>query len=327
MSSLLEKAWYSGAKWPLLLKPLECLFCLIAERKKQQALVVQWIAPVPVIIVGNINVGGTGKSPLVIHLIKLLRELGYRPGVVSRGYGSQAPSYPYRVMPDSPPQCSGDEPLMIVQRTHVPFVIDPDRPRACRALLEAFDCNLIISDDGLQHYALGRDIEIAVIDAERGVGNGHCLPVGPLREKETRLHTVDYVVVNGSGAFQCPNSTPMQLLHDQWLSVQDNQPIALEVLKKTQVHAVAGIGRPSRFYDTLRASGLEVIEHSFPDHHNYTEEDVSFQDALPVIMTEKDAVKCRQLSLPSNYYYLTVKVELATSFKASLQQRLNHIDK
>ena len=327
MSSKLERAWYSGAKWPLLLSPLEALFCSVAAYQKKQALKAQWLSPVPLIIVGNINVGGTGKSPLVIHLIGLLRELGYRPGVVSRGYGSKAPQYPFSVEPSSSSDEAGDEPLMIVQRTGVPFVIDPDRPQACRKLLESSDCNIIISDDGLQHYAMGRDIEIAVIDSRRGLGNGHCLPVGPLREKADRLSEVDFVVVNGHGGFTIPGAQHMVLKNDQWLTVKERVPVNPDGWQGSAVHAVAGIGRPERFYETLRAEGLTVIEHSFADHHHYTVEDISFNDQLPVIMTEKDAVKCRHLLLPSHYFYLTVKVEMADSFKEQLQQRLVNLVK
>lgn len=315
----LATAWYTCAKWPLLLWPLEKLYVALARRRKQKALKTQWQPPVPLVVVGNISVGGTGKSPLVIYLARQLRSAGFRPAIVSRGYGAKVTRFPHRVLPTDTASLVGDEPLMIARRTGLPVVIDPDRSRACRYLLAQQACNLLLADDGLQHYAMGRDMEIVVVDGVRGLGNGHCLPAGPLREYPERLQRVDYVVINGTGGFQYPDAISMGL--------QPEQPVALDpshqpILPKGRIHAVAGIGNPERFFNTLRGAGFEPIEHRFADHHAFTRQEITFDDTLPVIMTEKDAVKCAALNLPAGYYYLPVVAELETGWIDVLVQRL-----
>lgn len=322
----LDRSWYSASRWPLLLWPFEKLFITVAESRKKKLLQEQWQPPVPLIIVGNICVGGTGKSPLTIHLINLLRDKGFKPGVVSRGYGANPLSFPYQVTEDSPASDAGDEPLMIVRRTSVPFVIDPDRPAACRYLLENSECDVILSDDGLQHYQMGRDIELAVVDAARGVGNGHCLPVGPLREPENRLGSVDFVLINGEGNYQYPGAYQMRLEPTCLVSIKDRSTLEVNAIG-SKVHAVAGIGNPWRFFHTLGNLGYEISEHVFPDHHRFNQEEIAFNDSLPVIMTEKDAVKCKDLSLPPYYYYLEVRAVLDQSFEDALLQRLRELRK
>ncbi|SFG41644.1 tetraacyldisaccharide 4'-kinase [Neptunomonas qingdaonensis] len=330
---MLENAWYDGSRWPLLLWPLEKLFICLSQRRRKQQSLQQWISPVPLIVVGNINVGGTGKSPLVIALIQWLRDQGYRPGVVSRGYTANPGAYPFSVTEQSSVEESGDEPLMIVQRTQVPMVIDPDRVRACQHLLKIHNCNIIISDDGLQHYAMGRDIEIVVIDGKRGLGNGHCLPVGPLRELPERLGHVDMLIVNGAGGYEHSKAITMQLAVTGLVSLKDGQRHDVSMLVNTEVntevntrvHAVAGIGNPGRFYNTLRQAGLRPIEHSFPDHHLFQLSDITFDDALPVIMTEKDAVKCALLPLSAPAYYLQVDAQLPAKFSEQLMQLLQNV--
>ena len=322
--SALEKAWYSGSRWPLLLYPLEKLFITVSDSRRKKQQLQQWYSPVPLIVVGNINVGGTGKSPLVIALIHWLRDRGYRPGVVSRGYTAKPPAYPFSVKSESAANEVGDEPLMIVQRTGVSMVIDPDRVSACKHLLEVHECDVIISDDGLQHYQMGRDIEIVVIDAQRGLGNGHCLPVGPLREIPDRLKQVDMVVVNGVGGFYYDNAISMQLVVTSLVGVKDHHRYDMAMLTETAVHAVAGIGNPDRFYDTLRQAGLEVIEHSFADHHLFQASDITFDDELPVIMTEKDAVKCARLQTKAATYYLQVDALLPIEFTEQLIKLLQN---
>jgi tetraacyldisaccharide 4'-kinase len=195
--SLLEKAWYSGAFWPKTLAPLECLFRYLAARKASRDKRTQWTAEVPVWVVGNIAVGGTGKTPFTIALVQALEASGFHPGIVSRGYKANPPSYPHTVLESDSPLVAGDEPLLLKKRTGVPVVIDPDRSRACQKLLATTQCDIIISDDGLQHYKMGRTREIVLIDKSRGLGNAHCLPVGPLRESAERLEAVDLVVLNG----------------------------------------------------------------------------------------------------------------------------------
>ena len=319
----LERAWYQPrASWTLLLWPLELLFVAIANYNKIRHKKKQWQPPCPLLIVGNISIGGTGKSPLTIELIQILQAKGYKVGVVSRGYGAQRSDFPYQLKASDTAAQAPDEPLMIVQRTGVNLVIDPDRVRACQYLLANNDCDLILSDDGLQHYQMGRDIEIAVIDASRGLGNGHCLPVGPLRESSERLQSVDYVLLNGTGATSFSSSYQMQIVPCGWYRVKDNRYFSLEQFATklqsvesggAKIHAIAGIGNPQRFFDTLQQMGLDIIPHSFADHYQYRSVDISFDAADIVCMTEKDAVKCSQYAA-ENCYYLRISAHLETVF-------------
>ena len=258
--------------------------------------------PVPVLVVGNLTLGGSGKTPLVIHLVAEFARAGLNPGVVSRGYGADAASPgPREVLPDSSPQAVGDEPLLIRRAAGCPVYVCSDRPAAARALLAAHpDTGVIVADDGLQHYRLGRDYEIAVFDA-RGAGNGHLLPAGPLREPLARAAGVDAVVANGGDAAGLP-AYPMGL---------ENQPLyRLEAPADTcalvdfaarhgpRIAAVAGIGNPGRFFDTLRSAGLTPAEHRFDDHHAYRREDIAGIAEPVIVMTEKDAIKCAQFGDP-----------------------------
>ncbi|MEH6444725.1 MAG: tetraacyldisaccharide 4'-kinase [Oceanospirillaceae bacterium] len=342
----ITNAWYrKKATWILLLWPLEYLFVTLAKLKKKQLLKEQWQANCPVIIVGNISIGGTGKSPVSIYLIEMLQQQGFKVGVVSRGYGALRKDFPYQVQENDDAAQSGDEPLMIVKRTGVNLVIDPNRVSACQYLLANNDCDLIISDDGLQHYRMGRNIEIAVIDGKRGLGNGHCLPVGPLRESAERLKSVDFVIVNGEHDNEFSSSYSMQIQAQGWYRLQDQQFISLadfEILIQEQqgvVHAVAGIGNPQRFYDSLHGLGIDAVQHSFADHHQYSAADFEFasaQDkvlvaegnlkAIPkgrhiICMTQKDAVKCVNYA-PENSYYLQVAADIDSSFKQHLLEKL-----
>lgn len=327
----LEQAWYKGSRWLGLLRPLELLFCSLARRRRQQyrnGTRQSWTAPVPVIVVGNITVGGTGKSPLVIRLVEHLRQQGYKPGVISRGYRAEPPTTPYFVTAASSAAEAGDEPLMIVRRTGVALVISPDRVAAAKLLLEQTECDLIISDDGLQHYALNRNIEIAVIDGARGFGNRRCLPEGPLREPVKRLDEVDLIVVNGASpetvleAYHREKGFPMTLQPGDLVSLSTGRAVAADCwIGEREVNAVAAIGNPARFSDTLAALGFKPLLHSFPDHHHYTDTDLSFERNLPLIMTEKDAVKCDHIVL-ENAWYLQVDAELDERFTSSLDRML-----
>jgi tetraacyldisaccharide 4'-kinase len=241
--------------------------------------------PVPVIVVGNIFVGGTGKTPLVCWLCERLQARGRRPGIVLRGYGGRATRWPQAVAADSDPDLVGDEAVLLARRTGVPVAAGPARAAAAALLVEA-GCDVVVSDDGLQHYALARDIEIAVIDAARGIGNGRCLPAGPLREPPSRLATVDLVIANGGENPLTPfcfrlAAEPLRPLG----------PIPAAPPAGGRAHAVAGIGNPQRFFEQLRRQGFELIEHAFPDHHRYRPDQLNFADGLPILMTEKDAVK------------------------------------
>lgn len=328
MKSLLERAWYRQNAWLKLLRPLSAGFTCLARRRRNtfRRSKSGWIAPVPVVVVGNISVGGTGKTPVVLALIELLQAQGYNPGVVSRGYGANPPRFPWLVKPENSANQAGDEPLLIASRARVPVVIDPDRPAAVRYLLAHFDCDVVISDDGLQHYALGRDIEIAVIDGMRGLGNRRCLPEGALREPPERLSEVDFILQNGEGvALHHPEAQVFQLEATAVLNLhtRDVQPVDtwVSLLGTKPVAAVAGIGNPGRFFATLRSLGLQVEEHPFPDHHPFVAENLRKLDGMPVIMTEKDAVKCRQFDCPG-CWVLQVSAILPDSFKQSLQQQL-----
>lgn len=328
-SSPLVQAWYSGAGWPKLLSPVSFVYQQVARLRRQT---IQsdtnkhWKPPVPTVIVGNISVGGTGKSPLVIAIARQLTERGLKPGIVSRGYGGDGP-FPLDVTPTSDPAAAGDEAVMIARRTDCPMVVDPDRPAAVRYLLDKHHCDLVISDDGLQHYALDRDIEIAVVDGERGLGNGLCFPAGPLREPPSRLKEVDFVVINGDGrphlptAAQTMNLAPTALVSLVTGERRDAKPFG----EGTRIHGVAGIGNPGRFFDTLRQIGYQPVEHRFDDHHPFTLTELIFGDTMPVVMTEKDAVKVRQLNpslVHDDFWYLEVEAILPAAFITSLLSKL-----
>lgn len=328
MKALLEQAWYRQAAWLKLLRPLSAGFSYLAQRRRAafSRSAKSWIAPVPVVVVGNISVGGTGKTPIVLALIELFQAQGYKPGVVSRGYGASPPRFPWRVEPEQSATQAGDEPLLIAIRARVPVVIDPDRPAAVRYLLAHFDCDVIISDDGLQHYALARDIEIAVIDGVRGLGNRRCLPEGALREPPDRLSEVGFILQNGRGeVLQHPDAQVFELAATAMLNLNTQESIPVEAWLAAQgtgsVAAVAGIGNPGRFFATLRGLGLQVEEHPFPDHHPFVAKDLLQPEGTAVVMTEKDAVKCRQFECPG-CWVLQVSAILPDSFKQSLQQQL-----
>ncbi len=268
----------------------------------------------PVMVVGNITVGGTGKTPLVASLVKGLQQRGYSPGVVSRGFGANTDAYPVAVTSDSDPRQVGDEPVMLAHQLQVPVVVDPDRVSAAQFLCEQYACDLIIADDGLQHYNLRRHLELLVLDGRRMLGNGYCLPAGPLREPPERLNTVDMVFSNGQPGtdpgvpYTCFNLVPQSLRPVS----QGVEASADELPKACRVHGVAGIGNPGRFFTTLADQGFDVIPHAFPDHYQFTGADIAFGDGLPVIMTAKDAVKCR-LFAQSQHWYLPVATDLPDS--------------
>ncbi len=273
---------------------------------------------VPVIVVGNLVAGGAGKTPLVIALVEALRARGFRPGVVSRGYGGNAKT-PHLLGANPDPAETGDEPALMRMRTGVPVAVGADRPAASRLLIDA-GADVIVADDGLQHYALARDVEICVIDGERRFGNGRLLPAGPLREPASRLRETDFIVCNGGAA--PAGEVPMQLTMADARSLSDparRQP--LPAFAGQRVHAVAGIGHPQRFFEALRAAGIDVVEHAFPDHHRYAAGDLEFGDDRPVLMTEKDAVKCRVFA-SENWWCVPVSADLPSPFFDAVAARL-----
>jgi len=336
--SHLQQRWYGRPGLLLLLLPLEWLFRVIVAARRWSLLRSIQLSeklPVPVIVIGNIAVGGTGKTPIAIALCAALKQAGFRPGIVSRGYGAKPPQFPYLVSAQSRVDEAGDEPLLLALNTDCPVVIAPDRVAAARHLLANSDCDVIISDDGLQHYRLQRDIEWVVIDGARGFGNGHCLPVGPLREPQSRLDSVDAILVNTSSARVDTSSTfidaealrephfAFQLQPRAFVALSDGRELAAAKWPQRRVHAVAGIGNPARFFNTLRALGVDVIEHAFPDHHAFTAADLQFADNLPVIMTEKDAVKCIGLDVGAREcWYLAVEAVVPDSLFSTLIGRI-----
>ena len=280
----------------------------------------------PVAVVGNISVGGSGKTPLIIALVKALNKLGYTTGVISRGYGGAASAYPLRVTTGTPVDQSGDEPLLIAQSCGCPVVVDPDRVRAVEFLLHETSCDIVLSDDGLQHYRLHRDIEIAVVDATRGLGNGRMLPSGALRESPSRLSQVDFVVLNGSGA-DIAAEIGLVGAHQVELQALGLRNIASNLIVPVnaweggvKVHAVCGIGHPERFAQTLKELGFEVILSSVNDHQHLSDDDLEFGDDLPMIITSKDAVKYRGV-IPDNLWVLEVEMSISEDFVHSLAEQ------
>ena len=324
----LDHYWYTRSPWLLLLTPLSLLYRGIIGVRRfayRAGIMRSTRVSLPVIVVGNITVGGTGKTPLVVWMAGYLREQGYTPGIVSRGYGGTANHWPQQVRADSDPAVVGDEAVLLAATTGCPMAVAPDRVAAARALADQGDCDVIISDDGLQHYALLRDIEIAVIDGVRRFGNGHLLPAGPLREPEKRLQEVDLVVVNGLGG---SDEHRMILQQGDAHNLQDpDRTCPLQAFGSQPVHAVAGIGHPDRFFRSLQQAGLQFDSHAYPDHHAFRPGDIRFGDGRPVIMTEKDAVKCRHFA-SQNDWYVPVEANLSEAFRdrldALLETRLPH---
>lgn len=327
LTDRLLDAWYNGHPVLALLRPLESLYRRVVNRKRARFLAGQserYKAPVPVIVVGNITIGGTGKTPLILWMIDHCRARGLRVGVVSRGYGARPPSLPWRVHPQQPAEHAGDEPLLIINRTGVPLMIDPDRSQAVRALLAQEPLDLILSDDGLQHYRLARDLELVLIDAVRGLGNRRCLPAGPLREPVERLQSVDALLYNGAATdhadgygFQLKPSALVNLLTGERKPVNHFPP-------GQALHAVAGIGNPQRFFNTLEGLHWRPVPHAFADHAVFTAQALSFSPSLPVVMTEKDAVKCAPFAAP-DWWYLAVEAVPSPAFVSWFDSQLTRL--
>ena len=318
----LERYWYQANCFIWVLLPLSWLFCAVSViRRKlyQHNLKKSYPSQLPVVIIGNIVAGGSGKTPLLIALCELIKEKGYRPGVVSRGYGGNFTGLKQVTDSDSA-ELVGDEPLMVQQRTGVPVVVGVDRVAAVRYLYENNACDIVLSDDGLQHYRMRRDIEIAVVDEKRRFGNGYCLPAGPLREPVSRLQAVDLVVYNAANSAAteaCSYTLNFTLLYH--LGTGDTR--SLSSFSDKVVHAVAGIGDPGRFFTQLRENEIDIIEHAFADHHSYSQDDFSGWHDECIVMTEKDAVKCRALSLP-DAWVVRVDAELAETLESQLNLKI-----
>ena len=316
-------AWYRGAPWLWLLRPLEVVFRLIAAGRRalyRSGLLASYRPPRPVVVVGNITVGGTGKTPVVIALVEALQARGLRPGVVSRGYGARAGSLPHRVGPASSAGQCGDEPLLIYRRTGAPCVVSPNRAAAVRELLANGDVDIVLSDDGLQHYGLQRDMEIVVVDARRGLGNGFCLPAGPLREPLWRLDDVDFILQRGGS----DPATAVVYRSDGLVNLVTEERRPLQAADGfDRVYAVAGIGQPQQFVASLEDAGFAVEARVFPDHHRYTPADFENLGDRPIIMTEKDAVKCREI-VGEGAWYLRISAQLPESLPNSAAALARH---
>ena len=311
----LEPFWYRISPLHLALWPLSVLFALLAAVRRllyRIGLVPATRLPVPVIIVGNISAGGTGKTPCVLWLAQWLLEHGRKPGIVSRGYGGTART-PQRALPDGDPRIVGDEAVLLARRSACPVWVGRQRVAAAEALLAAHpDCDVILSDDGLQHYALARNVELAVIDGERGCGNGMLLPAGPLREPMRRLARVDAIIINGGAVFpldMLPSGVPvfdMRMGGSTFYDLRNPQlRVAASHFAAQNVHAMAAIGNPQRFFNHLRELGLSFSAHPFADHHAYTPADCAFGANTALLMTEKDAVKCERFG-DENWWALRV---------------------
>jgi tetraacyldisaccharide 4'-kinase len=302
LQSWLNRIWYDRASPPWWLLPLSSIYGAAAGSRRylySKRLRRSIRVPVPVVVVGNLSVGGTGKTPLVCWLVSRLSELGFKPGVVTRGYGGSS-GHARLIDASADPDVVGDEPILLARRTGAPVAVGRDRPGAARLLVNV-GCDVVVSDDGLQHYALARDCEIVVIDGERRFGNGSLLPAGPLREPKTRLAAADALVVNG-GRTPLDGAFSMRLEAARALSLSGGAVRALEEFAGLKVDAVAGIGNPQRFFDMLRAHGIVVLAHPLPDHARLRAADISFGGGRPVLMTEKDAVKCAKIAGPDHWY-------------------------
>jgi tetraacyldisaccharide 4'-kinase len=311
-----------------LLRPLSCLFGAIAVRRRAMARAQR--LPVPVIVVGNIAVGGSGKTPVVDWLAALLRAAGHRPGIVSRGHGGRvsAEGGVALVPVDGDADRYGDEPVLLARLTGCPLAIGRDRPAAARALLRQHpDCDVLIADDGMQHYRLGRDLEIAVVD-EATLGNRLLLPAGPLREPLARLAEVDLILAHGALSPALRAATggvpvfSMQLQGGELRVLADpahTQPAS--AFRGRRVHAVAGIGRPQRFFDQLAAEGIDVVPHPFPDHHGFVAADLDFAEVLPILMTAKDAVKCAAFA-PADCWEYPVRAQIGSGAAERILEKL-----
>ncbi|MBF0265563.1 MAG: tetraacyldisaccharide 4'-kinase [Gammaproteobacteria bacterium] len=351
LQSWVSRQWLSLNLFSLLLLPLSLIFCALVVLRRslyQLHIAKSYQADVPIVIIGNISVGGTGKTPLLLHLVKELQKRQLKVAVISRGYKSeslQVKAGKSLIINDSMSAHEvGDEPYLISRHANVPVVIGRKKSKSVELLLKNFDCDVILSDDGLQHYALARDIEICVFDATKQFGNKLCLPAGPLRERPSRLKSVDFVIAHQTSSSSFENTNNFNIPGQQtiWpmsLSMDKAYPLSqfakkeeykeLKEFKGTLVHAIAGIGQPQRFFNQLVKLGIDVIPHPFNDHFSYTIESLNFQENLPILMTEKDAVKCLNLfkqkindNLFNRCWVVPVDVELSSDLISQLTGKI-----
>ncbi len=323
-SSFVVDSWYKKSLWLYLLYPFSLIFSYLTTRRRKRYLnnkIESYKSEIPIIVVGNLTIGGTGKTPLVKYIVTELKNKGYRPGIVSRGYGGKFKET-LKVSTDTPVKETGDE-AQILAKLDVPFYIDKNRVRAVKKLTKNHECDVIISDDGLQHYKMGRHIEIAVIDGKRRFGNNLTFPAGPLREASKRINTVDFIV-NNSGPTN-EDEYLMNIIPTKFVHLKSGKSYSIENWPMhKQVHAVAGLGNPGRFFDLLDKLGFDIIRHPFPDHHNFLSSDIFYLDHLPIVMTEKDASKCKHFD-NNKIWYLKIDADVNNKFIDNLDKKLKSI--
>ena len=323
-SSFVVDSWYKKSLWLYLLYPFSLLFSYLTSRRRRKYIKnkeISYKSDIPIIVVGNLTIGGTGKTPLVKYIANELANKGYKPGIVSRGYGGKFKET-LQVTNETSVKETGDE-AQILSKLDFPFYIDRNRVRAVKKLTKDHDCDVIISDDGLQHYKMGRHIEIAVIDGKRRFGNNLTFPAGPLRESKNRLNSVDFIV-NNSGPTEADeylmNISPSNFVH-----LKSGKSYSIDKWPMhNQIHAVAGLGNPGRFFDLLDKLGFDSIRHPFPDHHNFSSSDIFYLDHLPIVMTEKDASKCKDFD-NNKIWYLTIDADVTNKFIDKLDKKLKSI--
>ena len=329
ISAQLWRQWSYRGPLAAAMFPLSLAYAGLSEwnRSRQERARRDTMIPArAVIVVGNLTVGGSGKTPMTVWLARRLASAGYRPGIVSRGYGGRGDVAGIAVTPDSDPVVVGDEPLLIAQRTGVPVQVDRDRVRGARALTER-GVDVVIADDGMQHHRLPRDITILMVDGRRRFGNGLCLPAGPLREPRSARGRADFVLVTG-GEPEAADEIPMELVPSSRLQRVDGSGEGRKPgrFARRRVHAVAGIADPERFFRMLEGTGIEVIRHPFPDHHRFLPHQIRFDDDLPVLMTEKDAVKCRSFAQDKHWCW-PIAASVPPTFESALLARLETVSR
>ncbi len=318
-----NSVWYGQNKLSYLLLPLSGIFSVAAKIRQWKQNQSKIKFSVPIIVVGNIAVGGTGKTPMVTALVKNMQQHGLRPGVASRGYGGQVTQ---TTLVDTSHRADyvGDEPLMIFNNTQATVMVGKNRLNVIESLITDHQCDVIICDDGMQDYRFEHDIEIIMVDGERAFGNHKLLPAGPLRESISRIQKADFVVAT-SNAIPAISGDCMKLQLNECVQLNNSGNKLLADFKGQTVHAVAGIGNPNRFFNNLTSLGLKVIEHAYPDHAGYELSDFSFSDQNPILMTEKDAVKCQKLGL-DNAWYVPVQAILPDNFMSRVYTLLRNMN-
>jgi tetraacyldisaccharide 4'-kinase len=322
----IRQRWYGGGEVSGLSKFAAKLFgYVVASRKKcyESGFFKVQRLKVPVIVVGNITAGGGGKTPMVIWLVNHLKSLGYKPGIVSRGYGGKRKVEPMFVTANANPSASGDEPLLMAKSTQLPVMVGKDRVKAAKALINNYSVNVIVSDDGMQHLSLGRDAEIVMLDAKWRTGNHMMMPAGPLREPLERLNSVDLVVFKGNFEnqhhYELEIETIYQLNHKQQIK-------EISEFRNQKVVAMAGIANPEGFFSSLSKAGIPIIKTALPDHYDFSESDFSELGETMVLMTEKDAVKCEHMSLP-NVWVVKVKLKMPEKTLTAINQLIDQVMK